>query len=126
MVYQVPKSKASIKQNRFEFSFPGERKVRSVPLLQYVRPALALKFEELGEAESVKLLFADIYPSEDLFAKFEDVEQFEAWLEEWQRQSGVTVGESSASPDSSESTAGPSDTTSFASDSDSNGSAPTT
>lgn len=126
MVYDVPKSKASIKQNRFEFRLPGEKKIRSVPLLQYVRPALALEFEDLDEKQAVRRLFDEVYPKEDLFAKFDDTEQFQAWLEAWGDASGVDLGESLASLDSSESTAGPSDTTSSASDSGSNDSEPTT
>ncbi len=122
----MPKSKASIAQNRFEFRLPGEKKVRSVPLLKYLKPSLAMEFEELDEKQAVRRLFEAVYPGEDLFAKFDDVEQFTAWLQAWGDASGVDLGESPASPPSSESTAGPSDTTSSESDSDLTDSEPTT
>lgn len=113
-VYQVPKSKASIAQNRFEFKMPDGKK-RSVPLLEFIKPDLALKIAELEitidaegnrttdpqeTAKFVSLVFETYFPGENLFSQFEDSEQFANWMGAWTEQSGVTPGESSASPKS--------------------------
>lgn len=100
MVFEVPKSKASINQNRFEFKFPGSQKKYSVPLLKYIRPALALRFEEMTETEAIVAIFEEYFPGQDLFAKFESGEQFEAFMEAWQEASGITLGESEGLPTS--------------------------
>lgn len=97
MVYEIPKSKASIAQNRFEFQFPGDERTFSVPLLQYVKPALALQFRPgADEAELARQLFAEYLP--DSLDRFEDGEQLAAFLNAWQEASGVGLGESSDSP----------------------------
>lgn len=99
MVYQVPPSKASLKQNRFEFGLPGSKKVYSVPKLQFVKPALALTFGDLTEVQVANLLFAEYLP--EVFPQLEDGSQLEALLNAWKEASeGVGVGESSASADS--------------------------
>jgi hypothetical protein len=99
MVYQVPASQASIKQNRFEFTLPGSKKVYSVPKLQFVKPSLALTFGELTEIQVANLLFAEYLP--EVFPQLEDGSQLEALLNAWKDASeGVGVGESSASADS--------------------------
>lgn len=99
MVFQVPASKASIKQNRFDFQLPGSKKVYSVPKLQFVKPALALTFSELTEVQVANLLFAEYLP--EVFPLLEDGSQLEALLNAWKEASeGVGVGESSASADS--------------------------
>jgi hypothetical protein len=96
VVYQVPASKASIKQNRFEFQLPGSKKVYSVPKLQFVKPSLALTFGELTEIQVANLLFAEYLP--EVFPQLEDGSQLEALLNAWKDASeGVGVGESSAS-----------------------------
>lgn len=97
MVYQVPASKASIKQNRFEFQLPGSKKTYSVPKLQFVKPALALSFGDLTEVQVANLLFNEYLP--EVFPQLEDGSQLEALLNAWKEASeGVGVGESSASP----------------------------
>lgn len=98
MVFEIPKSKASIDQNRFKFKFPGERKTYSVPLMKYLKPSLAVQFEELSEVAAFKLIIDEYIP--EAFEKFDDVEQFEAFLEQWKSESGISVGESEASPSS--------------------------
>jgi hypothetical protein len=96
MVFQVPPSKASVKQNRFEFQLPGSKKTYSVPKLQYVKPSLALQFDELTEVQIANLLFGEYLP--DVFPLLEDATQLEALLEAWKAASeGVGVGESEAS-----------------------------
>lgn len=99
MVFQVPPSQASVKQNRFEFQLPGSKKTYSVPKLQFIKPALALQFSELTEVQVANLLFAEYIP--DVFPLLEDATQLEALLGAWKEASeGVGVGESSASADS--------------------------
>lgn len=99
MVFQVPTSKASVKQNRFEFQLPGSKKTYSVPKLQFVKPSLALQFGDLTEVQVANLLFGEYMP--EVFPLLEDSSQLEALLEAWKEASeGVGVGESSASADS--------------------------
>lgn len=113
-VYEVPRSKSSYKQNRFEFKMPNGKKYW-IPLLEFIKPSLALKFAELElttdddgnqsadakvTSELVKLLFETYYPDDDLFGQFEDGEQFAKWMEAWTEASGATLGESEASPKS--------------------------
>jgi len=98
MVYQVPASQASIKQNRFEFTLPGSKKVYSVPKLQFIKPAIALQFNELSEVQIANLLFNEYLP--EVFPQIEDSSQLEALLGAWKEESGVGVGESEASADS--------------------------
>lgn len=103
MPFQVPASKASQKQNRFEFQFPGDRKTYSVPLINYLPPWLALKLKnadaDLDEGV-IRELFDTIAPGMGLFEKFEEAEQFSEWMSAWGRASGVTLGESPASAES--------------------------
>lgn len=114
MVFEVPKSKSSIMQNRFEFKMPDGKKY-SIPLLEFIKPSLALKFNEVDvkvDADGnrmvdtkdaqmvVKVLFDAYFPDIDLFAVFDDSEQFGAWMLAWTDASGVSLGESEASPKS--------------------------
>ena len=98
MPFEVPASKASIKQNRFEFHIPGNRTVFSIPKLGFLKPALALRVSELSEIAAAKVLFDELLP--EAFDLFEDTEQLEAFMAAWQKASGVGVGESQASTDS--------------------------
>jgi hypothetical protein len=93
-MYEVPKSRASINQNRFDFRFAGDPKKYSIPLLKFIRPSLALTFEHLTETESIVALFEEYFPGQDMFAKFEDSEQFEGFMNAWKEASGIDVGES--------------------------------
>lgn len=97
MVYEIPKSRASIAQNRFDFKFAGSTKKYSVPLMKYIKPALAMRLEQMSNTEVVVALFEEYFPGEALFEKFEDGEQFEAFMRAWQEASGVDLGESEAS-----------------------------
>lgn len=113
-MYEVPKSKASIKQNRFEFKMPDGKKY-SIPKLEFIKPSLGLKFAELevktdatGQqtadpqqaAEVVRLVFETYFPGGGLFELFEDSEQFADWMQKWTEASGVPLGKSEASPES--------------------------
>jgi hypothetical protein len=125
--YEVPASKASIKQNRFEFKMPDGKKY-SVPKLEYIKPSLGMKFAELevetdpetGEQsadvqqtmELVRSVFQTYFPDKDVFGLFEDSEQMADWMNGWTEASGVDLGKSQASPKSSKTTAKRSATTS--------------
>lgn len=95
MVFQVPTSQASIKQNRFEFTLPGSKKVYSVPKLQFVKPSIALQFNDLSEIQIANILFSEYLP--EVFPQLEDASQLEALLNAWKEESGIDVGESGAS-----------------------------
>lgn len=99
-MYEVPKSQASIGQNRFEFKFPGSAKKYSIPLLKYLKPSLALEFDVMSPAEACAAVFDTYFPGQDLFAKFEDGGQFDSFMNAWQTASGIDLGESEGSPNS--------------------------
>lgn len=99
MVYQVPASKASIKQNVFEFNMPGDRsKKYTVPKLKYLRPALVRQLDHMEPMELVEGLIEAYHPG--LFAEFEDMDQVLSFYEGWAESSGVTLGEFEASSES--------------------------
>jgi hypothetical protein len=99
MVYQVPASKASIKQNRFEFTLPGSKKVYSVPLMKFIKPAIVIDLDGTLTQEAMGVrLFKEYLP--EVFSLIDDSEQLEALMAAWQEASGVTVGESTASESS--------------------------
>ncbi|WP_269939010.1 hypothetical protein [Arthrobacter sp. HY1533] len=96
MVYQVPASKASIKQNRFEFTLHGSKKIYSIPLMKFIKPSLVIDLDGNTDKEAMGIrLFREYLP--DVFPLLEDSEQLEALMAAWQDASGITVGESSAS-----------------------------
>jgi hypothetical protein len=88
----------------------------SIPKLEYIKPALGLKFAELEvttdpktgkqtadmheTSKLVKLIFETYFPGKDLFELFDETEQFGEWMEAWTEASGVTLGKSEASPKS--------------------------
>jgi hypothetical protein len=99
--FAVPPSKASHKQNRFEFTLPhrpGES--FSIPKLKY----LPIRIVSAASAEGADPILAmlDAFGDERTADAVRDLdaEQLEALVEAWQAASGVTVGESSASSDS--------------------------
>lgn len=98
MVYEVPKSKASLKQNKFEFKFPGNAKVYSVPLLTFIKPALALRLGQMSEIQIAAEIFSVYLP--DATDQFEDATQLEDFMEAWKKASGIDLGESEASASS--------------------------
>jgi hypothetical protein len=115
-VYTVPPSKASIKQNRFEFMVPGDDKVYEVPKMRYLKPALIADLDQQEKKYAVLRSLLEVYHP-GLFDSFEDLDQVESLYNAWGEASGIQVGESSASTGSSPvSTAGPSDETSSSSD----------
>lgn len=109
-MYEVPASKASIEQNRFQFHLPDDPTVYSLPKLQFIRPSL-MKAMGGADAERVVLgLIEEYEPS--IGDKFESLDQLLALYEAWGAASGINLGESSGSGDSSSSTAEPSTVTS--------------
>lgn len=114
MVYEVPASKASQKQNQFIFKVPGERKERSLPLLKYTpvgyRNRLAALAKPITTAKDAgrepdradlealglfQLEMLDRY-SPGLTDAMDDG-QLAALLGAWQEASTVSVGESPVS-----------------------------
>lgn len=109
-VYRLPASKKSLKQNQFEFQLVEDGPILSIPKLKFVKPALAVKIEELPLQQAVVLLFDHFHPG--LLDEFEDSEQFEHFTRAWAKASGISIPESKPSSDSSENTEGQSSTTS--------------
>ncbi|QGZ16906.1 tail assembly chaperone [Arthrobacter phage LittleTokyo] len=117
MVYEVPASKASIKQNQFEFKVPGERKTRSLPLPKYLPIGWRSKMEEAGKPVQAAIDAGKDPSVEDLrllgslqieilnkyspgLVDVMDEEQLSELLKAWQEAGGITVGESVASANS--------------------------
>lgn len=116
MVFKVPESKASIKQNQFEFTLPGGKKVYSLPKMQYISSDLRERMQSVGSALKADVdagrepspeaaaemgrlqreLFEKYAP--ELYKKVSD-DQLEAIQEAWQEASNITLGESSPSAD---------------------------
>lgn len=109
-VYRLPASKKSLKQNQFEFQLVEGGPLYSIPKLKYVKPGLAVKLEDMPLQQAVVALFEEFQPG--LLDEFEDGEQFEDFTRAWAKASGISLGESKPSSDSSESTEGQSNTTS--------------
>lgn len=93
-MFEVPKSKRSIKQNRYQFKLDG--KTFDVPKAQYLPLRAAKLFDEekfiagfLELAEGNKAL-------EDALLGL-DGEQLNALMEDWQKESDVSLGESDTS-----------------------------
>lgn len=98
MPYAVPPSKKSLKQNRFEFTLPGSKKIHSVPLLQFIRPAFIRDYAQLDANEfMVKFIDAEL---PGVLDELDDAEQLGGLFDAWSQASGITLGESEASPSS--------------------------
>lgn len=115
MVFQVPESRASIKQNVFEFKVPGSKKTWVLPKLQYLNADQSERLtatsarmkatrDEGGKidptlAAEISHLQREIIEEHcpGLYALI-DGEQMSALIEAWQEASTVSLGESSASP----------------------------
>ena len=114
MVYAIPASKASIKQNIFEFKVPGERKTRHMPKQQYISADLRSRLgtavvairkhqadgttpgeEELVILQNLQREVLEKY-NPDLYSLLE-ADQITDLLKAWGEASSVDLGESSAS-----------------------------
>lgn len=97
MVFEVPKSLASIGQNRFEFSVPGSKKTYSLPLAKFVKPSVAVEIAQ-NPGLDTKILLDHYAPG--VFDLFEGSDQITALALAWREASGIGLGESSASSSS--------------------------
>lgn len=115
MTFQVPASKASIKQNQFEFTLPGgEHYV--VPKMQFLNADIRQRMSRIGadlkavideggkpsplqsaELQQVQRELLENY-APGLYALVSD-DQVQAIFSAWQEASNITAGESSASAD---------------------------
>lgn len=93
MAFQVPASKRSIAQNRFEFEVGG--KTYSIPLMKFVPAGVMEQFENEKNITGLMML-ADSDEQRDAMRLLEQ-EQIEALLSAWAEASDVSLGESSAS-----------------------------
>lgn len=117
MVYQVPKSKASIGQNRFRFEIDGTE--YEIPLLKYITGDVVREMAELEAAGGMRRAWANYImfgPADSPVGRAVrtlDQEQLADLAGAWAEESGVTPGESLASRRSSKGSTGrPSNTTS--------------
>lgn len=96
MAFQVPASKRSHKQNRFEFKLDG--KTHSIPLLKFLPVRSAEAFEK-GSNVGGLIAAADSDATREAIRDL-DSEQLEALVDAWQEASGVELGESEGSSES--------------------------
>lgn len=102
MAYEVPASKRSIKQNQFIFKVPGDRKSYSIPKAKYLTVGQVEKFSVKGEEMDITDILSILGQGDAHDAVRElDQEQLMALMEAWQNDSELTVGESSASTETS-------------------------
>lgn len=100
MSFKVPESKRSIGQNLFEFELPGDPTVYTIPKAKYMTTG---QVELLAGAGSGDLKITDVLEvlgqNEEAAAAVRtlDVEQMQALMQAWQADSGLELGESSAS-----------------------------
>lgn len=112
MTFTVPASKASLKQNRFEFTFASSpRKKHSVPKMQYLAPRFARRLKALmaevtdpenmtrEQALAIDDLAVEVFDHyvPGFLDLCEDDEQVQAIIGAWSDASSVSLGESSAS-----------------------------
>ncbi|MEC5185298.1 hypothetical protein RCH12_002774 [Cryobacterium sp. MP_3.1] len=100
MVFQVPPSKASSKQNRFEFQVVADGPVYSIPLLKYVKNGLKARLSQLTE-ENLKfsdlLMIFEADPAARTAVDEIEQEQTDELLKAYHEASGITLPESSPS-----------------------------
>lgn len=103
-IYRLPASKASLEQNQFRFQLPDEDRVRSLPKFKFLKPHLAVRIEGMPVQQAVVELLGTY--ETDLLEKLDGLDQLEGLVEAWAAASGISLGESKPSSDSSESTEG--------------------
>lgn len=89
MTFQVPESKKSVKQNRFEFEVNGKK--YDIPHLKFAPVAAIEKFEQEQNMAGL-LLTADTDEAREAIRSF-DGSQLEPFLEAWSEASGTEPGE---------------------------------
>lgn len=101
--FVVPESKRSIRQNQYEFTVPGSKKTHRIPKAKYLPVGLIEKLSNSPGEISISDVLA-MFDGGDKAAldaiRTLDSEQLEALTQDWQNDSGITVGESKASTDS--------------------------
>jgi hypothetical protein len=99
MPFEVPASKRSIKQNRFTFKVPGDRKVYSIPKVKYLTMGQIETLAAKGDTQLDITTILDLVGEGDAreAVRTLDHEQLQALMEAWQQDSGLELGESSAS-----------------------------
>lgn len=93
-MFEVPKSKRSIKQNRYQFKLAG--KTFDIAKAQYLPMRAAKLFEEEKIVDGLLQLAEGNEALEDALLDL-DGEQLSALVEDWQRESDVSLGESETS-----------------------------
>lgn len=98
MPYEVPASKRSIKQNQFAFKVPGDRKTYHIPSAKYMTIGQVEALSAKGDQVAITDILEILGQGEAREAvRTLDQEQLMALMEAWQDDSGLSVGESSAS-----------------------------
>lgn len=108
MVYEIPESKRSKDQNKWEFKVPGDDRVYKILKAKYLPLGLVEKLEGQKNVtladifamfDAGKQTKAEIAETSAVHAAIRtlDGEQLQALTEAWQNDSGVQLGESSAS-----------------------------
>ena len=118
MTFEVPAAKASFKQNRFEFTIPGDKKTYSLPKMQHISAdfadrmnALAPKIAQAREngenAANPEVLALSSNLQREIFEHYVPglydklaADQVGALADAWREASTVGLGESSASAES--------------------------
>lgn len=96
MSFEVPQSKRSVKQNRFEFTVDGKQ--YEIPLLKFA-PVAAIEHFEAERVVTGLVMMCDDEATKDAIRSF-DGDQLDAFSNAYQEASGVSVGESGASASS--------------------------
>jgi hypothetical protein len=96
MPFDVPQSRKSVSQNRFEFTHDGV--THSIPLLKFAPVRAALHFQHGEELDGIVACCENEAAKAALLSL--DGEQFTALIDAWSKASGVTPGESEASEES--------------------------
>lgn len=99
MTFQVPESKRSIAQNRFHFQTPDGVE-HSMPKMKYFTmrqiERMSSNTDELTLTDILAIFDEDESDVREAVLDF-DHEQLQALMEAWQADSGLALGESSAS-----------------------------
>lgn len=115
MPFKVPAAKASVKQNLFEFTIPGSKKVYSLPLMQYISADFSERLtalastvktaEQNGDKSAVPQAMAASASLQreiiehycpGLYERLSN-DQIGALTDAWRQESSVGLGESSPS-----------------------------
>ncbi|MDJ0338266.1 hypothetical protein [Cryobacterium sp. PH31-O1] len=91
MTFTVPASKASIRQNRFEFSIEGSAKKYSLPKMKFMPVGVIAKLQAVEAPNLLDVLnFLGTGPAATAAGTL-DGEQLDVLFTAWQSESGVTL-----------------------------------